>query len=438
MLISSARTHVGRVRSQNEDAALCRSEHGLFAVIDGMGGQEAGEVAAAIAAAALAEVPNHRRLASETVLAAAFHEARSRILRQAIAEPSQRDMGAVATAIRFEDNGRSIGLAHVGDTRAWLVNARGVRQLTHDHVRLAEGGGKSAVARDLGRQEMPADWVETARFPVAKGDLLVLASDGLHDPVPGPELVDELTRMWRENIDADAISARLIAIALARGGPDNVTVVAIRVGRYTRARAGGRWAGGTWAGGWGRRRYTLAASLVLFALLLTMVGIALFPRPPAIAPSLPDRVEGPVALGLASEFAIPAPKTTTVVAAGALVLQGVGVTGSEWTIEVGEGGALTLARSVVRLDGSLTIVLERGASLVLDDARLEAGSIRVVGAEGSRMTLRHATLETLATDGPVFEGPLEREEDDVRLLAPAPPSEPPAPVAPAESPVAPR
>ena len=66
-LSASARTHAGRVRPQNEDAAVCRPEHGLFAVIDGMGGQEAGEVAAAIAAAALAEVPNLPRLAGEKI-----------------------------------------------------------------------------------------------------------------------------------------------------------------------------------------------------------------------------------------------------------------------------------------------------------------------------------------------------------------------------------
>lgn len=418
MMTASARSHAGRVRPINEDAAVCRPERGLFAVVDGMGGEEAGEVAAAIAVAALAEVPDQRRLPSETVLARAFKEARARILKHGEAESAHKNLGAVATALRFEDNGRAVGLAHVGDSRAWLVGPKGVRQLTHDHSEAVEGGGKPRVARDLGRREMPDDWVETGRFAVAPGDLLILATDGLHDPVPEAELAETFTRLWKEGLDADAVSARLVALALARGGPDNVTVVAVRVGHFRRG---------------SRRKLGIAVSATVFAALLGLVGIALW-RPVSPTPAaLPERIADLTTL-TTDELPVVAGQRTVVLKGARLALRGARVRGPDWSIQVAEGGRLVLDRSVVVLDGGLEIQLADGAELVVEDTRVEAGTVRIVGTDKSRVSLRHATLRATAAEGPSFEGPLAREEDlDVRLLGQAPE----APPEPAGSPPAP-
>ena len=94
-LDGAARTHPGKQRTTNEDALVCRPAAGLFAVVDGMGGEEAGEVAAAIAVAAIAEVPDLADLAGETVLSQAFHTARERILAEADSDPTKEGMGAV-------------------------------------------------------------------------------------------------------------------------------------------------------------------------------------------------------------------------------------------------------------------------------------------------------------------------------------------------------
>lgn len=414
-LHASARTHAGRVRPLNEDAAVCRPERGLFAVIDGMGGEEAGEVAAAIAAAALAEVPDQRRLPSETVLAAAFKEARARILKHGDEEPAHRNMGAVATAIRFEDNGRAVGLAHVGDSRAWLVGARGIRQLTHDHAEPAGDGGKPRVARDLGRREMSDDWVETGRAAVSPGDLLVLATDGLHDAVPEAELAETLTRLRREDLDTDAMSARLVALALARGGPDNVTVIVVRVGPFRR-------------GGVGRRRLGLAVSAAVFLVMSGQVGVAMWGKMEHPRVPLPNDVTAALAID-ADDVPVVAGQVTAVAAGGELRLRGARVHGPEWTIQVADGGRVVLDRSVVAVDGGFTVLLTGTAEIVVEDTRVDAATVRIVGVEQSRVALRHATLRASAADGPSLEGPFTRAEDDARLLGVPPAESPPAPPA---------
>ena len=132
-LAAYARTHTGR-RASNEDAWVCRVEAGVFAVIDGMGGREAGEVAAAITANTLAETPTAPGMASETLLVRQFYDARDRILAHARAHPRCAGMGAAATAVRIDDDGTTASVAHVGDTRAWHVGPGGIVQLTKDHV----------------------------------------------------------------------------------------------------------------------------------------------------------------------------------------------------------------------------------------------------------------------------------------------------------------
>jgi protein phosphatase len=419
MMSASARTHAGRVRPHNEDAAVCRAEQGLFAVIDGMGGQEAGEVAAAIAAVAIAEVPNLPRIASETVLVAAMKEARARILKQAESEPGQKDMGAVATAVRLEDSGRAVAVAHVGDTRAWLVNAKGVRQLTHDHVATAAAEGanpastKRPVARDLGRKVMDGEWVETGRFPVARGDLLLLASDGLHDAVPAEELTEEFMRLWREGGDADAVTSRLIALALARGGPDNVTVVAVRIGRFHRGR--------------NPRRLGFNVTVGLFLAMAVLAGLTLFGRRLPPVADLPNRVTVATDFGTMPVVEAEAGKTTTISAGSTFDVRGTQVRGVDWRIEVGEGGSFALEQTTVQLSGALTVVLAQGASLRIEDSRLEAGSIRVVSTGGGAIVLKNVWLGTAA----VYEGPVAARETNVALLG-GPPAVEGAPAAPSE------
>jgi serine/threonine protein phosphatase PrpC len=122
-LCAAARTHRGTVRPENEDAFLCRPDLGLFAVIDGMGGQKAGRQAAALARQALLDAGDPAR---------GLIAANQRIVRVAKSRRDLQGMGCVASALRIEDGvGR---IAHVGDTRVYLAVAAGCEQLTRDHT----------------------------------------------------------------------------------------------------------------------------------------------------------------------------------------------------------------------------------------------------------------------------------------------------------------
>lgn len=401
-LDAAARTHPGRSRTSNEDAWVCRPAAGLFAVIDGLGGEEAGEVAAAIAAQAVSEVPDLPELAGETVLAQALRAARDRILAECDHAPEKNGMGAVATAVRFDDGGQSVSIAHVGDTRVYLVHAGGVRQLTHDHVAEGVAGQKRKVARDLGRRDLRGDWVETSRARVARGDVLVLCSDGLHDVVGAEELARELVRLRGEAGTADAIATRLVGMALSGGGPDNVTVVAVRVGRFRRA-APRRWG----------ELVPRAAGVAVAALAVAAAGYLWSVRP--VPGTLPADVVGQAAVGEPAEITVRAASRTTVAAHGALQVTGQRLRGGDWTVSVGGEGALHLDRVVVALERDLTVELAPGAELLLRDVRVESGRVRVIAPAGARVLLEHVRLPGEAAL--VVEGDAVVSRQDVQVEA---------------------
>jgi hypothetical protein len=267
-----------------------------------------------------------------------------------------------------------------------------------------QGEGKPQVSRDLGRKNMPDDWVETSRHAVAAGDVLVLASDGLYDPVPEPELAKVFQAIRKERTAPEAACGKLVSLALLHGGPDNVTVVVARFGSFRRG---------------GRRRLGPAVSAVLFVLLVALAAIALVrPDPRGRLPpvsGMPDRVQQAVTLDIDS-LDVPAGKTTVIDASTTLSLRGVHLTASDWTVQVGPDATLRITRSVIEISGALQVQLAANASLVIDDARIDAGEVRVTGAGGSRARLVHALVE--ASTEPTFEGDVTRDDGlDVRVRA---------------------
>jgi protein phosphatase len=235
-LEAAARTHPGLTRTHNEDAVVCAPERGLFAVIDGMGGEAAGEVAAGMV---------QQRLLlwdpEATTLRETLHEAGEAIVARAAAEPALRGMGCVATAVQAREH--SLQIAHAGDTRAYLARGSGVQQLTLDHTVVAaerqrlgltevEGRslpGQHRVTRDLGGQHHEdATWIDAAQAPFEHGDLLLLCSDGLHDLVSDEEILTLLRAARGDGRAMEALADALIDLALARGGLDNVTLVCVR------------------------------------------------------------------------------------------------------------------------------------------------------------------------------------------------------------------
>lgn len=217
-------------RPDNEDRVVHDVGRGLFAVIDGMGGEAAGEVAAAEAAERIAT-------SGDRPLVTVFGEIRDALEARGRADPRLWGMGAVATAVRVREGAMEI--AHVGDTRAWRWRPGAALQLlTRDHtiaqearemLGLAEGAevpGGNRVTRDLGSSRGPPDhWVETREEPLLPGDRLVLSSDGLHGVLSSRELEEILEAPG----DEEHAVERMIARVWERGAPDNVSVVVVGV-----------------------------------------------------------------------------------------------------------------------------------------------------------------------------------------------------------------
>ncbi len=220
----------GRKRRQNEDAFVC--EPPLFAVADGMGGAQAGEVASSIAAAAIEE--GIASIEGADGVATAVRAANRRIFERAVHDPSVAGMGTTATVALVDADAETVTLAHVGDSRAYLYRNAVLEQLTTDHSLVAElvrsgrltqdeaavHPHRSVITRALGTEAEVE--VDTVTLRPAPGDLLLLCSDGLSAMVRDDEIQRLLESTGRDPREA---ARALVSAANAAGGEDNVTVV---------------------------------------------------------------------------------------------------------------------------------------------------------------------------------------------------------------------
>lgn len=228
------RSDIGQRRSSNEDALLLRET--VFAVADGMGGHLAGEVASAAALEPIGMLDGEVFASSSDAAAAltnAVIAANTHILALADENPQFRGMGTTLTAVLVE--GVRIHVAHVGDSRAYLLRNDTLSRLTIDHTlvqQLIDDGEiteeqaaahpqRSVITRALGIT--PAVDVDTLTVTLAPDDTVLLCSDGLTGVVDDKTIVRTLTTA---STPAQAIDA-LIAKANAHGGPDNVTVLVL-------------------------------------------------------------------------------------------------------------------------------------------------------------------------------------------------------------------
>jgi PPM family protein phosphatase len=227
------RSDVGRQRSANEDSLVIAPP--FFAVADGMGGAKAGEVASATAV----EVFGGERDSSEAAeaqLARIVREANRRIHALAVSEESYRGMGTTLTAAKITGDG--VSLAHVGDSRAYLLRGGEFEQLTRDHSLVAElersgqitaeaaehHPQRSIITRALGPE--PDVEVDTYTIAGREGDLFMICSDGLTSMISDEEVSSILRSAPSLEDGADA----LVRAANQSGGRDNITVVLFRLG----------------------------------------------------------------------------------------------------------------------------------------------------------------------------------------------------------------
>jgi PPM family protein phosphatase len=225
-------TDPGRTRRHNEDAYVI--EPPLFAIADGMGGAQAGEVASRLATAALREAGANG--GGEQRITDLIQEANRRVYDRSSSDPNTSGMGTTITVALVEDD--NVAFGHVGDSRAYLIRDAQMEQLTEDHSLVNEllKTGKlsreeaethpqrSVITRALGTD--PDVDVDTFSVRAENGDLFLLCSDGLTDMVSEESILDVVERN-RDDIDG-ALRA-LVKAANRGGGQDNITVVAFEI-----------------------------------------------------------------------------------------------------------------------------------------------------------------------------------------------------------------
>jgi protein phosphatase len=239
-IIGAMRTDPGLARELNEDTvawvtpqdkAIADSRGSLALVADGMGGHAAGEVASALAADVIRRLYYDLEGPVPTVLAAAFTAANRAILEYAAEHPQCKGMGTTCTVLAFRD--RQAWLAHIGDSRAYLLRAGEFIQLSEDQTLVAKLVNAGTLTQEeadhspmhnvilqaLGTSQQMRPIIGARGLPLEFGDVLVLCSDGVSGLVPDAKIADIAGRLSPQ----DACDA-LIEAALAAGGHDNASL----------------------------------------------------------------------------------------------------------------------------------------------------------------------------------------------------------------------
>jgi serine/threonine protein phosphatase PrpC len=233
----AAKSDMGRVRTNNEDCLLVNEPLGLFIVADGMGGHAGGEVASAVAAEAIAAHVKGHLAGPEpadqmtALLQGMIRTADEAVWAKAQAHRELRDMGT--TVVLALCQGDQVHVAHVGDSRAYLLHHGELRQLTEDHsvvARLIKAGQitpraarshplRHQITRYLGSRDAVA---ELYCITWQRGDYLLLCSDGLTNMVEDHHIA---ALILRGGTDVQAACEALVARANANGGEDNISVI---------------------------------------------------------------------------------------------------------------------------------------------------------------------------------------------------------------------
>lgn len=253
---SQAISDIGRKRRRNEDNFVENSQLGLFVVADGMGGHNAGEIASRLACdwvsgeiarktdllADYAKNPSlEKRRAILRVLEGIVQQASAVVFESGEREARQHGMGTTLSALLLA--GQSAFIAHVGDSRVYLLRDEELHQLTDDHTLLAEHVRKGLLKRDEAAEMsefrnivtrgvgiLPSAEVDTLHVELAPKDRFLLCSDGLYDYLDPKEIAGILAAP-----ELESVAAKLIELSNGRGGRDNLTALTIEISELTLA-----------------------------------------------------------------------------------------------------------------------------------------------------------------------------------------------------------
>lgn len=235
-----ARSEVGLVRTNNEDALLLAPEAGLFGVCDGLGGHAGGEVASALASEVLLRALQHPGQGEACrLLAEAINEANRRIMEEQSRNRALVGMGTTLSAVWIgAESGNRVAIAHIGDSRVYGYRKGVLNQLTEDHSPVFALYKKGLITREEMRRHphkgvidrclgiYPNVSPEIFSTAIESHDRLVISTDGLTDSLSD----EEISLILREDELETAVD-HLIEGAYKAGAPDNVTVVLVEIGQ---------------------------------------------------------------------------------------------------------------------------------------------------------------------------------------------------------------
>ncbi len=297
----------GRVRHNNEDAFHIDAERGIFLVVDGIGGQAAGEKAAEIAVERVRARLERQTGTTEQRVREAIAMANNEILKVARANPEFAGMACVLTLVVLENGTAVVG--HVGDSRLYQVRSGEIRKITHDHSPVGEREDnrelsemdamnhprRNEVFRDVGSEEHTpgdADFIELKSFAFDSDSALLLCSDGLSDQIPSPQI---RAAVERNAGNPEGAVRELIEAANRAGGKDNVTVLVVEGDQFTAPPAGSTEAASRPRGS---RVLPFAAGFVAAVALGWLTRTMWLPAPVVIAPRV-IAVTGTIAAAMA-------------------------------------------------------------------------------------------------------------------------------------------
>lgn len=256
-IVSFGITDTGKVRTNNEDAMLLEEGQGLFVVADGMGGHNCGEVASSMAIGILRDTVcrpeqkvaivggvDHRLSIQANIMASAIRLANRVIFEAAASDPKWQGMGTTVASVLISEDKAVI--AHVGDSRVYLLRNGEMSQLTEDHSLVAEQLRKGAITaeeaalsihkniitRALGHE--PEVLVDISELEVRDGDFLLLCSDGLSGMLSD----QEIAALIQAHSHPEPACRDLVSQANAAGGRDNITAIVVELRKNSGFMAG--------------------------------------------------------------------------------------------------------------------------------------------------------------------------------------------------------
>jgi serine/threonine protein phosphatase PrpC len=240
-IICTGATDIGRKRKTNQDSICLDHTHHFFAVADGMGGHNGGDIASQLSVAIMPEFLNsNTSMEPEKLMKNIIKEINLAILKKAEQTPELHGMGTTVSAIQF--NGPQLTIGNVGDSRVYLINNQHIFQLTRDHSFVQEklnmgiytradavnDPQKNVLVRSVGFE--PEVVVDVFHYRICRNDLFIICSDGLHGKVSDADIL----HIVKKNIsdpsrcqldDLERTVKELIHQANENGGQDNISVI---------------------------------------------------------------------------------------------------------------------------------------------------------------------------------------------------------------------